>query len=128
MELQAAIEAFGALNQPCEVEFYTDSEYVKNGICDWLQTWKRNGWKTKSKKRVKNEELWRKLDSEVSKHKVVWNWVKGHAGNIGNERCDQLANEQILKIKKSYSPERLKELLLEFTSKADTNSGTEELF
>lgn len=128
MELQAAIEAFRALKEPCEIEFYTDSEYVKNGISDWLPIWKRNGWRTKSKKPVKNDDLWRALDSEASKHKVEWRWLKGHAGHLGNERCDQLASEEIAKIKKSLTREKLKELLAEFTSKPDGNAGTEELF
>ncbi|MGA7392047.1 MAG: ribonuclease HI [Terrimicrobiaceae bacterium] len=97
MELQAAIEALSALNERCEVEFYTDSKYVKNGVSSWLSKWKRNGWKTKSKKLVKNDDLWRALDSHASKHLVKWHWLKGHAGHAGNERCDQLANAEIAK-------------------------------
>ncbi len=117
MELQAAIEALNALKEPCEVEFYTDSEYVKNGVSTWMLNWKCNGWKTKSKKPVKNEDLWRALDSSVSKHKVNWHWLKGHAGHLGNERCDQIANEEIAKIKKSFTAEQLKALLAEFSTK-----------
>lgn len=127
MELQAAIEALSALKETCEVDFYTDSEYVKNGVTEWLSNWKRNGWRTKSKKPVKNEDLWRVLDAHVSTHQVTWHWLKGHAGHIGNERCDQLANAEIAKIKKSLSPEQLKELLAEF-SKKPSSEPAEELF
>lgn len=115
MELQAAIEAFGVLKEPCEVEFYTDSEYVKNGVTAWVYNWKRNGWRTKSKQPVKNEDLWRALDAQASRHKVVWHWLKGHAGHAGNERCDQLANAEIEKIKKAFTKAQLKELLRDFS-------------
>src|SRR5436190_1003186 len=128
MELQAAIEALGALKEPCEVEFYTDSEYVKNGVSAWLSKWKRNGWRTQSKKPVKNEDLWRALDSEVSKHHVKWHWLKGHAGHPGNERCDQLANAEIARIKKIYNPDQLKVLLAQFTAKEKAEQTSEELF
>ena len=114
MELCAAIEAFKALNRPCEVEFHTDSNYVKNGITAWLFSWKRNGWKTKTKEPVKNEDLWRQLDTAVSTHKVNWHWVKGHAGQAENERCDALATKAIEKIKKQYTKEQLKAALSEF--------------
>jgi ribonuclease HI len=79
MELQAAIEALTALKEPCEVDFYTDSEYVRKGVSDWLSKWKRNGWMTSAKRRVKNEDLWRALDACSSRHRVKWHWVKGHA-------------------------------------------------
>lgn len=117
MELQAAIEALCALKEPCEVEFYTDSEYLKNGVSGWLSNWKRNGWRTRSKKSVKNEDLWRTLDSHVSKHAVEWRWLKGHTGHTGNERCDQLANAEIAKIKKAFSPEQLNGMMLEFSAR-----------
>jgi ribonuclease HI len=126
MELQAAIEALNALKEPCEVEFYTDSEYVKNGVTGWLVNWKRNGWRTKSKKPVKNEDLWRALDSSVANHKVKWHWLKGHAGHAGNERCDQLANEEIAKIKKLFTRDQLKTLLAQFSENAQQRPG--ELF
>ena len=119
MELQAAIEALTALKEPCEVEFFTDSEYVKNGITAWLATWKTNGWRTKSKKAVKNEDLWRALDSAAAKHQVKWNWLKGHAGHDGNERCDLLANEAIAKVKSSQSAGQLKAALNHLVSKPD---------
>ena len=117
MELLAAIEALKALKEPCEVEFHTDSEYLKNGISAWLPVWKRNGWRTKSKKPVKNEDLWRALDSIAPKHDVKWNWLKGHAGHAGNERCDQLANDEIAKIKKAFSAEQLKDRLVQFSAR-----------
>ena len=128
MELQAAIEALNALKEPCEVEFYTDSEYVKNGVTGWLANWKRNGWKTKAKKPVKNEDLWRLLDAAVSRHKIEWRWLKGHAGHAGNERCDQLANEEIAKIKKTFSADQLKELLAQFSAREGDKQIVEELF
>ena len=128
MELQAAIEALNALKEPCEVEFYTDSEYVRNGVSEWLAKWKRNGWRTKSRKPVKNEELWLSLDSLASRHHVKWNWLKGHAGHIGNERCDQMANGEIEKIKKAFSPEQLKELLAQFSAKDNAEQTLDELF
>ena len=128
MELQAAIEALNALKEPCEVEFYTDSEYVKNGVTGWLANWKRNGWKTKAKKTVKNEDLWRLLDAAVSRHKIEWRWLKGHAGHAGNERCDQLANEEIAKIKKTFSADQLKELLAQFSAREDREQITGPLF
>ena len=127
MELQAAIAALSALKEPCEVEFYTDSEYVKNGVSGWLLNWKLNGWRTKAKKPVKNEDLWRALDSSVSKHKIEWHWLKGHAGHIGNERCDQLANEEIAKIKQAFSAEQLKAVLAQFLSKNDADQTSNEL-
>lgn len=114
MELQAAIEGLNALNRPCEVVFHTDSNYVKNGVTAWMHGWKRNGWKTKTKEPVKNADLWRMLDEAVSRHKVSWHWVKGHAGQSENERCDQLATQAIETIRKQYSKAQLKEALEEF--------------
>lgn len=92
MELTAAIEALAALNRNCELTLYTDSQYVRRGITEWLQNWKKNGWKTAAKKPVKNADLWQKLDEQVARHQINWVWVKGHAGNPGNERADYLAN------------------------------------
>ena len=128
MELQAAIEALSALKEPCEIEFYTDSEYVKNGVSAWLSNWKSNGWRTKSKKPVKNEDLWRALDSLASKHEVKWRWLKGHAGHVDNERCDQLANAEIAKIKKTFNTEQLKALLVQFSAKDAAEQTSDELF
>lgn len=95
MELTAAIQALRALNRPCRVELYTDSQYVRMGITDWLAGWKRRGWKNASKKPVKNQDLWQALDAETGKHQVRWHWVKGHSGHPENERADQLANRGI---------------------------------
>jgi len=95
MEMTAAIEALTALKRRCEVDLYTDSQYVRNGITEWLPQWKRRGWKTSDRKPVKNADLWMRLESEMSRHEVRWHWVKGHAGHAGNERADELANRGI---------------------------------
>ncbi|MDX1455025.1 MAG: ribonuclease HI [Gammaproteobacteria bacterium] len=95
MELTAAIEALEALKRPCVVDLYTDSEYLRKGITEWLPGWKRNGWRTAAKKPVKNAELWQALEAAVGDHAVNWHWVKGHSGDPGNERADALANEAI---------------------------------
>jgi len=91
MELTAAIEALDALKRPCHVELHTDSQYVRNGITQWLSLWKARGWRTMSKGAVKNEDLWRRLDGARLRHEVDWRWVKGHAGHALNERADALA-------------------------------------
>lgn len=114
MELQAAIQALAALNEPCEVEFFTDSEYVKNGILNWLKTWKRNGWKTRLKEPVKNEDLWRALDLQAARHQVQWHWLKGHAGHPENEKCDQLASAEIARLRKLHTAAQLKTALAQF--------------
>ncbi|QKX18011.1 ribonuclease HI [Microbulbifer sp. YPW1] len=95
MELMAAIKALDALNQRCQVDLHTDSQYVRQGITGWIHNWKRNGWKTANKKPVKNADLWQALDAAITNHEVQWHWVKGHAGNPGNERADALANRGI---------------------------------
>ena len=92
MELMAAIQGLEALSRACNVQLYTDSKYVLQGITEWMPNWKKRGWKTAAKKPVKNEDLWRKLDSAIQKHKIDWQWVKGHSGDAGNERADTLAN------------------------------------
>ena len=92
MELTAAIEALNALKRPCDVLLHTDSKYVMDGIRSWLPNWKKRGWKTASKKPVKNQDLWQALDEAQSRHDVAWKWVKGHSGNDGNEEADRLAN------------------------------------
>jgi ribonuclease HI len=91
MELMAAISALEALKRPCTVELHTDSQYVRQGITGWIHGWKRNGWRTADKKPVKNEDLWRRLDEALARHQVDWRWVKGHAGDVMNERADALA-------------------------------------
>lgn len=92
MELMAAIQGLETLSRACNVQLYTDSKYVLQGITEWMPNWKKRGWKTVAKKPVKNEDLWRKLDSAIQKHKIDWQWVKGHSGDAGNERADTLAN------------------------------------
>jgi len=93
MELMAAIQALEALNKPCKVELFTDSQYVQKGIAEWIHAWKRRGWKTADGKPVKNDDLWRRLDEARSRHDVTWRWVKGHAGHELNERADALARK-----------------------------------
>ena len=92
MELMAAIQALEALKKPCKVELHTDSTYVMKGISEWIHGWKRRGWKTADNKPVKNDDLWRRLEELAAQHDVEWRWVKGHAGDPGNERADGLAN------------------------------------
>lgn len=100
MELMAAIQALSALKEPCKVDFYTDSNYVKDGIGGWIEGWKRNGWKTAAKTPVKNVELWQALDEARRRHEVTWHWVKGHAGHPENERADELARLGMAPFKK----------------------------
>jgi ribonuclease HI len=95
MELMAVIRGLQALKRACEVTVTTDSQYVKNGITQWIHNWKRNGWRTAAKKPVKNEDLWKLLDQEVAQHQVSWHWVRGHSGHPENERADALANKGI---------------------------------
>ena len=95
MELSAAIEGLSILKEPCNVELFTDSKYVMDGITQWIQNWKKNNWKTSAKKEVKNKELWQQLDQLMSYHQVQWHWVKGHSGDSGNETADLLANKGI---------------------------------
>lgn len=95
MELTAAIEGLRALSRACEVDLKTDSKYVMQGIIEWIENWKLNGWKTAAKKPVKNADLWQLLDEQAKKHRITWSWVKGHAGIEGNEVADALANQAI---------------------------------
>ncbi|MGQ7957737.1 ribonuclease HI [Pseudomonas sp. SP16.1] len=95
MELMAAIAGLIALTRPCSVKLVTDSQYVMKGIQEWLPNWKKRGWKTAAKEPVKNADLWQKLDEEVNRHQVSWQWVRGHTGHPGNERADQLANRGV---------------------------------
>lgn len=94
MELMAVIEGLKALRESCEVEVFTDSKYVMDGMKSWIHGWKKRGWKTANKQPVKNIEYWQSLDREVARHTVSWTWVKGHSGHPENERADLLANEQ----------------------------------
>src|SRR5688572_4697087 len=105
MELQAAIGALSAIKEPCEIEMFTDSVYVKDGITKWLFSWKQRGWLTVDKKAVQNEDLWRQLDTLCAKHKITWRWLKGHAGHADNEKCDQLAVTATAEVRKLFSKE-----------------------
>jgi len=96
MELVAVIRALEALTRTSDVDLYTDSQYVKNGIESWIHGWKRNGWKTSDRKPVKNDDLWRELDELATRHRIRWHWVRGHDDNPGNERADELANLGVL--------------------------------
>lgn len=95
MELTAAIKSLQALIQPCEVNIYTDSQYLRQGMTTWLKNWKKNGWKTASRQPVKNADLWQLLDELSGKHHIHWHWIKGHAGHPLNERADRLATQAI---------------------------------
>ena len=98
MEMMAAISALETLREACEITLFTDSKYVMQGLTEWLAGWKARGWRTASKQPVKNQDLWERLDAAVQRHKIDWRWVKGHAGDPGNEAADQLANEGIEKM------------------------------
>ena len=127
MELQAAISSLSALKEPCEVEFHTDSEYLRNGISEWIAQWKAKGWRTTARRPVQNEDLWRELDSVASTHRIKWCWVKGHSGHEMNERCDALAGEQIAKIKRELSPDQLRQKLDAFKAARENGDGSQQL-
>jgi ribonuclease HI len=95
MEMMAAIAGLEALKRPSQVRLTTDSQYVMKGITQWMPAWKRRGWKTADKKEVKNRDLWERLDAALQRHRVDWQWIKGHSGHPENERCDELARAQI---------------------------------
>ncbi len=103
MELRAAVEALRALNRPCRVDFYTDSQYLRRGITEWLPTWVRNRWRTSKKRPVKNRDLWEALWKEVQRHDITWHWVQGHSGHAENERVDRAAR-QALRERAASSP------------------------
>lgn len=111
MELLAAISALEALKKRSDVEVYTDSAYVRNGITSWIHGWKKNGWRTADKKPVKNAELWQELDTLRDKHHVTWHWLKGHAGHPENERADELARFAMAPFKPGASRAEAKEEL-----------------
>jgi ribonuclease HI len=98
MELMAAIRALEGLTRSCSVKLYTDSQYVRKGILEWMENWKKRGWKTAARKPVKNQDLWIALDAAIESHDIEWHWVKGHSGIEGNEIADSLANEAIDKM------------------------------
>lgn len=94
MELMAVIQALEALKEPCEIDLCSDSRYVLDGLNKWIRGWKKNGWMTADKKPVKNQELWMRLDEQASKHRINFNWIKGHAGHPENEECDEMAKSE----------------------------------
>jgi len=110
MELTAAIEALNALKRPCAVDLYTDSTYVRSGITEWMDGWKRKNWRTAAKKPVKNADLWQALDEARLRHDVTWHWVKGHAGHPENERADELARMGMAPFKPGSGPAIAEEL------------------
>jgi ribonuclease HI len=103
MELMAAISALEALTRPCRVDLHTDSQYVQQGISQWINGWKRNGWRTADKKPVKNMDLWQRLDPAIQRHDVHWHWVRGHVGHALNERADRLARQGIADVRAASS-------------------------
>ncbi len=116
MELQGAIEALECLKEPCEVQIFTDSKYVCDGITKWIHGWKATGWK----KKIKNRELWLRLDAAAARHKVAWRWVKGHAGHPMNERCDVLATAEAARIKGASTASERADALARFTQTHDS--------
>lgn len=122
MELTAAIEALKALKEPCEVDFHTDSKYVRDGMTSWVATWKARGWR-RGKKPVMNLDLWKSLDAEAQRHRVRWHWVKGHAGHPENERCDELANKAIERLRFETGETRLAAALEAFRPATDDLFG-----
>lgn len=125
MELQAAIEALAALRAPCAVEMFTDSQYLRLGVTQWLAGWKRKGWKTSTKQPVKNEDLWRQIDALAARHRIHWHWLRGHVGHELNERCDALATEEMAKIRRAFTGAQLRAALEEF--KAGTGASRDLL-
>jgi ribonuclease HI len=123
MELTAAIRALQTLREPCAVEMFTDSQYLRKGITEWIAAWKARGWKTKDKQPVKNVDLWQQLDVAAAKHRIEWKWLKGHAGHQDNERCDELAGAEMLKFRKTHSRAELKAALAEFKAAAEPQAG-----
>jgi ribonuclease HI len=101
MELMAVIQGLQALKKPAHIKIYTDSSYVQKGMTEWIKGWKQKQWRTADKKPVKNADLWQMLDDLASPHTIDWIWVRGHAGNLGNERADVLANQGVLTVAKS---------------------------
>ena len=110
MEMEAAIQALSCLKERCEVELFTDSEYLRNGITKWIHAWKAKGWK----KPIKNKDLWQRLDAIAQRHKIKWQWVRGHTGNPGNERCDVLASQEAQKFKRAHTSQQLADALARF--------------
>lgn len=128
MELLAAIRALEALKGPCQIEFFTDSEYLREGITKWVPGWKARGWMRTLKKAVKNEDLWRKLDELAAKHQIAWRWLRGHAGHAENERCDQLAQAEIERIKTRLTPAEIHAMVERFKAAREGESNQPGLF
>ncbi len=128
MELQAAISALMALKESCDITLFTDSEYLRGGITEWLPRWKANQWRTADRKAVKNEDLWRQLEEASCRHRVTWQWLKGHVGHPDNEKCDQLARAEIVKARRHYSLEELAALREAFVASRDPNLNQANLF
>lgn len=101
MELSAVIYALEALKRACDIDLYTDSKYVMDGLTKWMESWKQRGWKTANRKPVKNQDLWQRLDAATQRHQIRWHWVRGHSGNAGNEEVDTLANLAIDELHRS---------------------------
>jgi len=125
MELRAAIEALNTLKEPCAVELFTDSEYLRTGITTWIKGWKARGWVTQEKKPVKNADLWRTLDAMCLRHQVKWGWLKGHAGHADNERCDVLAGEAMASLRQKHSAAELAQALEQFKSSTSSRSAVQ---
>lgn len=128
MELQASIAALEALTEPCEVDLFTDSTYLRDGITKWIKAWKARGWVTTTKQPVKNEDLWRALDAAAARHRIHWRWLKGHAGHAGNERCDVLAGAAIAAIKKRFTREQLRHAVAALQAARAPGAGQPEFF
>ncbi len=103
MELTAAIRALEALKRPMRVRLYTDSDYLRRGITEWLPRWKRRGWRTADRRPVKNRDLWERLDAAAARHRIEWHWLRGHAGDPLNERADRIAREEIRRLRAQAS-------------------------
>ena len=123
MEIQAAISALEALKESCEVTLFTDSEYLRQGITEWLPHWRANNWRTIDRKPVKNEDLWRQLYEAASQHQVTWKWLKGHVGHTENEQCDRLARAEVVKIRRQYSSDKLTAFRDAFVASRGPNQG-----
>jgi ribonuclease HI len=125
MELLAAVEALARLKEPCEVEFVTDSQYLRKGITQWVRGWKAKGWQTIKREPVKNADLWRRLDGEAARHRIVWKWVKGHAGHAGNERCDTLAVAALEALRARHTSQQLAAALAEFKARQSSEPSAQ---
>ena len=128
MELRASIAALEALTAPCEVDLFTDSTYLRDGITKWIKSWKTRGWLTAAKQPVKNEDLWRALDTAAAPHRIHWRWLKGHAGHAGNERCDVLAAAEIARLRKQFTREQLRASVAAFQAERAPSGSQPGLF